>query len=642
MDGKSLDLKQGKIEKLKEVIPEAFTEGRVDWEKMKAALGDDIEFKNERYVLNWAGKSDAFRVLQAPTTATLAPDRDESVNFDDTENVFIEGENLEVLKVLQKSYFGKIKMIYIDPPYNTGNDNFIYPDRFSETKEEYLGRIGDKDEAGYMTREGLFRKNSKDSGHYHSNWLSMMYPRLFLARNLLKDDGVIFVSIDDNEVHNLRLLMNEVFGEENFVGQIAVQSNPRGRQSEKFLATVHDYILIFSRNSEYCIISGANLTEKQLTEFKLENDKGQKYRLLGLRQRGSASLRKERPLMYYPIYVDPKTTRISLDKNNRYNICVFPKKSTGQDGRWMWSKEKVAKEIANVEAKLISTRNEWDIFVRDYLEKEGEERKRKIKTIWSEKIFNTQNGTVEVKELFNGNKIFDFPKAVSLLTTILKMIPFEKRDVCLDFFPGSCTTAQAVLDLNKQDNGNRKFICVQLPEKCGEKSEAFNAGYKTIADIGKERIRRVIKKIKDSENGKLPFAKTKQDLGFKVFKLQASNFKIWRGDNIKNGKQLEKQMQLHLDPIKKDATEENMLFELLLKSGRNLNSTIENANDYYRINDGEMIIALSKINEKIVDYIIEDKPQVFITLDRLFKNNDQLKTNTLLQMKDAGIEFKVV
>ncbi|MCR4290072.1 MAG: site-specific DNA-methyltransferase, partial [Candidatus Scalindua sp.] len=210
MDGKSFNITEEKLNKLKEIIPEAFTEGKIDWEKLKAALGEDVEFKNERYVLNWAGKSDAFRVLQSPTTATLVPCEEESVNFDNTENIFIEGENLEVLKVLQKSYFGKIKMIYIDPPYNTGNDTFIYPDKFSETKEEYLNRIGDKDETGFMTREGLFRKNSKDSGHYHSNWLSMMYPRLFLARNLLRDDGVIFVSIDDNEVHNLRLLMNEV------------------------------------------------------------------------------------------------------------------------------------------------------------------------------------------------------------------------------------------------------------------------------------------------------------------------------------------------------------------------------------------------------------------------------------------------
>lgn len=215
-----MDITQDKINKLKDIVPEAFTEEKIDWEKLKAALGEDIEFKDERYVLNWAGKSDAFRVLQKPSTATLVPVRDESVNFDKTNHVFIEGENFEVLKVLQKAYFGKIKMIYIDPPYNTGNDHFIYPDRFSETKDEYLERIGDKDEEGYMTKEGLFRKNSKESGHYHSNWLSMMYPRLFLARNLLKDDGVIFVSIDDNEIHNLRLLLNEVFGEENFVATL--------------------------------------------------------------------------------------------------------------------------------------------------------------------------------------------------------------------------------------------------------------------------------------------------------------------------------------------------------------------------------------------------------------------------------------
>lgn len=220
MDGKSLNVPEEKLKQLKEILPEAFTEYKIDWEKLKAALGDNIEFKNERYVLNWAGKSDAFRALQAPSTATLVPCQEESIHFDETDNIFIEGENLEVLKVLQKSYFGKIKMIYIDPPYNTGNDHFIYPDRFAESRDEYLSRIGDKDETGLMTREGLFRKNSKDSGHYHSNWLSMMYPRLFLARNLLRDDGVIFVSIDDNEVHNLRLLMNEVFGEENWIGTI--------------------------------------------------------------------------------------------------------------------------------------------------------------------------------------------------------------------------------------------------------------------------------------------------------------------------------------------------------------------------------------------------------------------------------------
>ncbi|MBK6378273.1 MAG: site-specific DNA-methyltransferase [Chitinophagaceae bacterium] len=227
MNGESLNIEQDHLAKLKEQFPNLFTEGKLDWEKLKATFSDDINFANERYVLNWAGKSDAFKVLQVPTTATLKPLPDESINFDTTEHIFIEGENLEVLKVLQKSYYNKIKCIEIDPPYNTGSDSFIYPDSFKESKEEYQKRIGDKDSEGYLMKEGMFRKNSKDSGHYHSNWLSMMYPRLFLAKNLLKDDGVIFVHIDDNEVHNLRLIMNEIFGEENFVAQIVWQKSKR-------------------------------------------------------------------------------------------------------------------------------------------------------------------------------------------------------------------------------------------------------------------------------------------------------------------------------------------------------------------------------------------------------------------------------
>lgn len=624
MDGKSLDLKQDKIETLKEVIPEAFTEGRIDWEKLKAALGEDIEFKNERYVLNWAGKSDAFRVLQAPTTATLAPDRDESVNFDDTENVFIEGENLEVLKVLQKSYFGKIKMIYIDPPYNTGNDNFIYPDRFSETKEEYLGRIGDKDEAGYMTREGLFRKNSKDSGHYHSNWLSMMYPRLFLARNLLKDDGVIFVSIDDNEVHNLRLMMNEVFGEENFVDCIIWKKRYGGGAKEKFLVSLHEYVLVYAKNLTELPEIFIPLSQKSIDRYYKLKDKN--FGLRGAYRTHPLEATKsmgERKNLVYPILTPDGTE-------------VMPIR------QWLWGKERTQKALKSGELEFIKGKNgKWTVHTKQYLKNEnGEIRKDKAFSIVDDVY--TQHGTNEIIDLFGNAQIFSFPKPTAFINLLINIGINDKTGIILDFFPGSCTTAHAILNLNKQDNGNRKFICVQLPEKCDEKSEAFKAGYKTIADIGKERMRRVIKKIKDSENGKLPFEKTKQDLGFKVFKLQASNFKIWRGDSIKNSKQFEKQMRLHLDSIKKNAVEKNILFELLLKSGRNLNSTIENTNDYYRINDGEMIIALSKIDEKIVDSILEDKPRVFITLDRLFKNNDQLKTNTLLQMKDAGIEFKVV
>ena len=288
MDGKSEDIRQEKINNLKEIMPEVFTEGKVDVEKLKLTLGYDLNLQDERYVLNWAGKAEAFKVLQAQSTATLSPAPEESIDFEKTQNVFIEGENLEVLKVLQKSYYGKIKMIYIDPPYNTGNDSFIYPDKFSESKDEYLKRIGDKDEAGFLLKEGLFRKNSKESGHYHSNWLSMMYPRLFLARNLLKDDGVIFVSIDDNEVHNLRMIMNEVFGEENFVETFIWRSRLGKGATSKETATLHEYIMVFCKNTEHLNIIGDIRTSSAMKKERI-------------RQWGQGDRRIDRPTMFYPV-----------------------------------------------------------------------------------------------------------------------------------------------------------------------------------------------------------------------------------------------------------------------------------------------------------------------------------------------------
>ena len=331
MDGKSLDLTEEKVNRLKEILPEAFTEGKIDWEKLKATLGEDIEFKNERYVLNWAGKSDAFRVLQSPTTSTLMPDKKESVDFDNTEHIFIEGENLEVLKILQKSYFGKIKMIYIDPPYNTGNDKFIYPDKFSETKEEYLSRIGDKDESGYMTHEGLFRTNSKDSGHYHSNWLSMMYPRLFLARNLLRDDGVIFVSIDDNEVHNLRLMMNEIFGEENFVGKLIWRKKAGGGQADDFFVREHEYVLVYQKSQEF-IWKDEEIPD-DISNYNKEDERG-KFNLVKLAKWGNTARRVDRPSMYFPL-IDP-------DGNENYPVAP-----DGGEGRWRVGKQTMDDLIKN-------------------------------------------------------------------------------------------------------------------------------------------------------------------------------------------------------------------------------------------------------------------------------------------------------
>jgi adenine-specific DNA-methyltransferase len=489
------------------------------------------------------------------------------------------------------------------------------------------------------------------------------------------------------------MVMNEIFGEENFVAQISVQSNPRGRQSEKFFATVHEYLIVYAKNINLCSIVGAALSEDQIKDFKFQDDKG-KYRLLGLRQRGAASRRVDRPLMYFPIYVDPKTNKVSLEKNKEYHVEVFPKKSNDEDGRWMWSSKKVATNIDSIEARLISHRNEYDVFIRDYLEKEGNERSRKVNTIWVDKEVNNQNGTVELKTLFDDKKFFDFPKPTGTAKKILSAINVDDKDIILDFFAGSGTTAHAVLDLNQEDGGNRKFILVQLPEQCDENSEAYKAGYKTIADIAKERIRRVIQKIEKSpltplfqrgeqknmaykkgetisptlaKGGEGGFSDNKTDLGFKVFKLLPSNFKIWRGSEIDSEEKLTEQLNAFTNPTRPGAEKQHMLYELMLKAGYELTSSVQYViasgakqspkdkkiasgstnprNDsigFYSINNNELIIALDAMSEKLVEQIIAAKPQKVITLDSLFTGNDQIKTNTVLQMRDAGVDFKTI
>jgi len=654
MDGKSLDITEEKLKKLKEIIPEAFTENKIDWEKLKAALGDDIEFKNERYVLNWAGKSDAFRVLQSPTTATLVPDKAESVNFDTTENIFIEGENLEVLKILQKSYFGKIKMIYIDPPYNTGNDNFIYPDKFSETKEEYLSRIGDKDESGYLTREGLFHKNSKDNGHYHSNWLSMMYPRLFLARNLLKDDGVIFVSIDDNEVENLTHLMNEIFGEENHISTISVINNMKGRNDKANVATCHEYLLIYSKGK--FISYGLPLSEEKLKEFIYFDKNGEKYALRDLRKRGRPDRREDRPNMYFPIYYDKKIKKCYLEEIKEGLIKILPLRGDKSDGRWRWGKERIGANLDYLHPKYSSNKDRWDIQHRVYLnlsimsdigdeevddDEQNFDRTSKPKSFWWGGEISTDVANREFKKIFPYINP-DYPKSPFFIERLLHMSVLD-GDIVLDFFSGYSTTAQSVMKFVKDNKEKVSFIIVQLAEIIEENNDAFKDGYETIAEIGKERIRRVIKKIKEEQESKLDFDGNaeKQDLGFKVFKLQDSNFKIWR-TQIETEEQLVDQLQQQLEPLDENAKTENVLYELLLKSGIPLTAKIEQNDGFYLVNDNEIALILEKADDKIIKTVIDIKPQKVITLDRLFKNNDQLKTNTALQMKDAGIEFKVV
>jgi adenine-specific DNA-methyltransferase len=636
MNGESLNITQDQLEKLKSVFPEVVTEGKIDWEKLQATLGkENAEFNNERYVLNWAGKAEAFKVLQQSTTATLKPVPDESINFGATENVFIEGENLEVLKVLQKAYYGKIKCIIIDPPYNTGNDSFIYPDSFKESREEYQKRIGEKDEDGYLMKEGFFRKNSKDSGHYHSNWLSMMYPRLFLAKNLLRDDGVIFVHIDDNEEHNLRLIMNEIFGEENYLGTIVRSTGQTTGQDSGGLGSSFDYVHTYSKNAKV-YLSGLELDEHDLKRFENEDELG-KYAYDQMRKTGSSDKREDRPNMWYAVE-DPD------------GKLLYPIAPAGYEGRWRFE-EKTYKRLKD-ENYIIwkkskrGTKEIWWPYVKYYLEG----RTKRPSPLWDD-LEGNKKAARDLRSLFEGIKLFDFPKPIQLIQRLIQIIPNpEKGDIILDFFAGSATTAQAIIELNKEDIGNRKYILVQLPEICDEESEAFKAGYKTIAEISKERVRRVIKKI-EKERVEKPkiFEKGELDLGFKVFKLSSSNFKIWRGSEI-NKDNLESQLEAFTNPVKEESETDNMLYELILKSGYLLTDKVQfisptgggKGGGFYSIKDGELIIALEVITQKLIDKIISAKPKKVITLDKLFTGNDQLKTNTVLQMKDAEIDFKTI
>ncbi|MBN1861783.1 MAG: site-specific DNA-methyltransferase [Candidatus Thermoplasmatota archaeon] len=616
MGGNSLNIIEEKLDQLKKIIPEAFTEGKIDWEKLQATLGEDTEFKDERYVLNWAGKSEAFRVLQSPTTATLVPYKEESVDFDDTENIFIEGENLEVLKVLQKSYFGKIKMIYIDPPYNTGNDKFIYPDKFSEAKDEYLNRIGDRDESGYMTREGLFRTNSKDSGHYHSNWLSMMYPRLFLARNLLREDGAIFISIGDDEIHNLKLLLNEIFGEENFVASFVWKRRQNvDSRTKTGVSNDHEFCICYRKTEKGRLRGGL----KDLSKYS-NPDNDPRGDWMSADMTGLAT-EDQRPNLHY-------------DLINSQDGTVYTCPPTG----WRYEPKRMEQLIENGE--IIFPQNKTGRPRRKKFLKDLEDEYTGYSTLLKT-VFNTQ-GTRELRAIFDDREVLEFPKPKDLIKIFIEQ-GANNNSIILDFFAGSATTAHAVLDLNKEDCGNRKFIMVQLPEICDEKSEAFKAGYETIAEIGKERIRRISKKLKADSQSKLDIdgASCKQDFGFKVFKLQKSNFKIWRSD-VKTQEELVTQIEKFTDPVEEKSKIENILYELLLKSGVQLTIKIEEKDGYYLANDGEIALILDKVNENIIKTVISDKPQKVITLDRLFKNNDPLKTNTVLQMKDAEIDIKVV
>lgn len=612
MTGESLNILQDNIEKLKQLFPHIFTEEKIDLEKFKVTFSDKINLSNERYVLNWAGKGDAFRSIQIPTKATLIPIKEESINYSSTQHLFIEGENLEVLKVLQKPYHGKVKCIIIDPPYNTGSDSFIYPDSFKESRAEYEKRVGDKDEEGFLLKQGLYRKNSKDNGHFHSNWLSMMYPRLFLARNLLSEDGVIFIHIDDNEVHNLRILLNEIFGEENFEGHIhwRRRSN-QPNDKTKMIGLVAEHILAFSKNKEAFKKAGVGKIDLTGEFSNPDND-----------ERGDWA---------------SKPWKVGSDQSGSRYTIVSP---TGKvmDEEWM-GEEDTYKALVD-DRRIIFPKNGDGYPRKKYFRFEREEEGQCATNWWSHTEFgDNQGANNEMTSLFGVKNLFDNPKPKEVARGLIQIANCKSGDIILDFFAGSGTTAQAVLELNEEDKERRKFILVQLPLAIDEDEEAYAYGFRTISELTKERVKRVITKLND-QNSNL-FEAGEHDLGFKVFKLASSNFKIWSDVEV-NEDNLVEQLDAFTTPQKSDTSELNMLYELMLKAGYKLTDDIEDTGKYYLIKGGELIIALNAINSEIMNEIVGKKPKKVITMDNLFSNNDQLKTNSVLQMNDAQIDFKTI
>jgi len=621
----SQDVLAERLVALQEIFPEVFTEGKVDFDRLKQTLGESVDEGRERYGLSWAGKSEAIRNLQVQSVGTLNPVLEESVNFETTANLFIEGDNLEVLKLLQKSYYSQIKMIYIDPPYNTGNE-FIYPDNFREGLEDYLRYSGQKNGEGIK-----LTTNTETNGRFHSKWLNMMYPRLFLSRNILCEEGIIFVSIDDREIENLKLVMNEIFGEENFIGTFVWQSKKGGGSDTFGVVKDQEYVLSYGKNNYAQSLSKVKIESEDLDR---EDKKGAYRRGRELNKWGSNSRREDRPTMFFPI-PGPNGEE------------VYPIRNDGTEGRWRLGKKKMFDIVEREDAEFVK-RSDGNYIVYEKI-RSVDPRFKPFRT-WLTDVGTTADGSKEVKALFNDRKIYDFPKPIALIKHLISISTTSSDDIVLDFFAGSCTTAQALIELNQEEGSNRNFICIQLPELTPENSEARKAGYNKVSEISQERIKRAISKINEEENGKLDLnGSGQQDRGFKVFKLTESNFKIWDGTAPQNAEQLSLMLEEFAENIRPGATKLGILYEILLKAGFPLTAKIEKLDiagqEIYAIEDQELFIFLEdEILENTIRQILtyQPKPKQFISLDSSFRGNDQLKTNTQLQMRDHDIKFRTV
>ena len=618
MSLKSMNITEEQKKKLKQIFPEVFNEDKIDWNKLKTTLGEELDSGLELYNTNWPGKRDCYRIIQDPSLATLKPCKEESLDWNKTQNLFIEGDNLEVLKLLQKPYYEKVKMIYIDPPYNTGKE-FIYPDKYSETLNTYLEYSGQKSSDGKK-----FSTNQETNGRFHSKWINMMYSRLFLAKNLLRDDGVIFISIDDNEVTNLRKICDEIFGEENFLC-CYLWNSTKSVTNTALVSVSHTYNIVYAKKIDF-------FTENRHM-FRL-SENGEGFSNPDNDPRGSwkadpFQVGEWRPNQQYKIK-NPNTGKIY-------------KPNTGCS--WKNDYDTFKKLLKDNRIVFGSTGKSGP--QRKRFESEAKKRGKVSKTWWDH-VGTTTKGTLTIKNIFSNQNIFSNPKPIDLIKEMIELGDHTKNGIILDFFAGSGTTAHAVYTKNLEDGGNRQYICVQLPEPTDKTTEAYKAGYKNIADIGKERIRRVVKKIKEDNKQQSLLNQNDLDLGFKVFKLDKSNFKLWKEETSKD-QQTSEQTKIWLEnTIYSESSEEDLLYEILIKAGYKLTTPIDilklDGKKVYSVENNSLLICLEKtITKSLINEIAKLEPKNVICLDIGFQNNDHLKTDAVQTFRSFKVlDFKTI
>ncbi|MBM7707203.1 adenine-specific DNA-methyltransferase [Chryseomicrobium aureum] len=603
LEGQTLNVVQDNIEKLKELFPEVITENKIDLDKLRIALGDSVEKEKERYEFTWNGKTEAIHLAHNQTTGTLLPSKEESVNWNTTQNLYIEGDNLEVLRVLQSSYRNKVKMIYIDPPYNTGKD-FVYKDDFHDNLNNYKEKNNES-----------MKSNPETNGRYHTDWLNMMYPRLKIARNLLKENGVIFISIDDSEVSNLRKICDEIFGETNFVANLIWQKKFSRANDATYFSKMHDHILCYCKNSIQSNVNGWKV---------------------GLLPRGD-----EIPQGYSNPDNDPRgvwTSVVLSAKSGSSKLLYDIVTPSGRvcsppSGRyWSVNKDRFD-ELVQDNRIWFGTKGDGTPRLKTFLS-EVQNGLRPNTIIFHNEAGHNQEGKQETKSLFNNIGVFDGPKPVRLLKLLLTVANLEDEDIVLDFFSGSATMAHAVMELNEQVDAHYKFILVQLPEQCDEESEAYKAGYKTICDIGKERIRRAGKKILQ-DNG---IGINQLDVGFKVFKLDKTNLKIWDEESLN----LEKDLLDLVEPVKEGRTQDDVVYEILLKYGIDLTIQIEEKSiagkTVFSVGLGYLLICLERdLTLLHIEEMAKQQPARIVFYDEGFKD-DTVRTNAQQILKRYGVD----